>query len=142
MKTRQELENIKLLLIELIADFLDSKEVLLEESIGRFKDPLEREETELHIRMANAALREYENTVFSFKEITDKFLLDLGFKTYSLPFHYFLDIDSKNKQIVVRLNNDTKYIDFVMENVSESMLIEKELKSQKEVLDLIESLNN
>lgn len=50
-------------LLELIADFLDSDSVQLNETIGLFSDPVSREDSELHIRMAKAAMKEYRNTV-------------------------------------------------------------------------------
>jgi hypothetical protein len=57
------LENIKQELIEIIADFLDSESVELEEIFGGFGDPKPREETDLHIKMAEAAMKVYKNTV-------------------------------------------------------------------------------
>lgn len=57
------MENIKQALIELIADFLDSEEVELMQCMARVKDPHNREETELHIRMAEAAFKVYIETV-------------------------------------------------------------------------------
>lgn len=57
------LDSIHQNLIELLADFLDSESVKLDEAIGLMKDPVNREESELHIRMANAAFNEYKNTV-------------------------------------------------------------------------------
>ena len=56
-------ENIEQNLLELIADFLDSESVVLDEAIGLFSDPVKSEETELHIRMAKAAMEEYKKTV-------------------------------------------------------------------------------
>lgn len=56
-------DNIEQNLLELIADFLDSEEVQLDEMIGLFSDPVKQEDTELHIRMAKAAMEEYKKTV-------------------------------------------------------------------------------
>ncbi len=56
-------DDIEQNLLELIADFLDSEEVQLDEAIGLFNDPTPREDTELHIRMAKAAMVEYKKTV-------------------------------------------------------------------------------
>lgn len=57
------LENIEQNLIELMADYLDSDSVNLDEVIANVGDPVAREESELHIRMANAAFTEYKKTV-------------------------------------------------------------------------------
>ena len=57
--------NIKQALIELIADFLDSEGLQFEECLSSVKDPQPREETDLHIRMADAAFEVYANTVVS-----------------------------------------------------------------------------
>ena len=57
------LDNIEQSLIELIADYLDSESLILDQAIALIKDPTPREETELHIRMAKAAFLEYKRTV-------------------------------------------------------------------------------
>lgn len=57
------LDNIKQNLIELMADFLDDESTKLDEAIALIKDPVTREQSELHIRMANAALEEYKKTM-------------------------------------------------------------------------------
>lgn len=57
------LDNIEQNLIELMADFLDSESLQLDQAIAGIKDPISREESELHIRMAKAALDEYKKTV-------------------------------------------------------------------------------
>lgn len=59
-------ENTRQRLVELIADFLDSTEVIVQESFDKIKDPEPRELTELHERMADAAMEEYENTVVNY----------------------------------------------------------------------------
>ena len=56
-------DSIEQNLLELIADFLDSESVQLDEAIGLFSDPVKREDTELHIRMTKAAMHEYKKTV-------------------------------------------------------------------------------
>ena len=57
------LDNIQQNLIELMADFLDSESVKLDEAIACISDPIPKEESELHIRMANAAFQAYKETV-------------------------------------------------------------------------------
>lgn len=57
------LDTIKQDLIELMADFLDGEELQLNQAIALVKDPVPREESELHIRMAKAAFEEYKKTV-------------------------------------------------------------------------------
>lgn len=57
------MDNIKQSLIELIAEFLDREDVQFEEALSGVKDPKPREETELHIQMAEAAFEVYAKTV-------------------------------------------------------------------------------
>ena len=57
------LEDIEQNLIELMAEYLDSESLQLGQSIALVKDPVPREESELHIRMAKAAFLEYQKTV-------------------------------------------------------------------------------
>ena len=56
-------DNIQQNLIETMAEFLDSETLKLDEIIALIKDPVDREESELHIRMANAAFEEYKKTM-------------------------------------------------------------------------------
>jgi hypothetical protein len=55
--------NIEQMLLENIADFLDSEEIMIQETINGLKDPEPREKTELHIRMAKVAMQEYKSTM-------------------------------------------------------------------------------
>lgn len=57
------LESVRQSLIEAMADFLDADDMVMNEAYGDFKDPVKREESELHIRMADAALNAYSDTV-------------------------------------------------------------------------------
>ena len=57
------LENIEQNLIELMAEYLDSESLQLDQAIALVKDPVTREESELHIRMAKAAFLEYKKTI-------------------------------------------------------------------------------
>lgn len=61
------LENIEQNLIELMADYLDSESLQLDQAIALVKDPVPREESELHIRMAKAAFLEYKKTIVDAK---------------------------------------------------------------------------
>lgn len=61
--TEAMLDNIKQRLIENMADFLDDESTKLDEAIALIKDPVTYDESELHIRMANAAFEEYKNTM-------------------------------------------------------------------------------
>ena len=63
--TAAMLDNIQQRLIESMADFLDDESTKLDEAIALIKDPIPREESELHIRMANAAFEEYKKTMVS-----------------------------------------------------------------------------
>ena len=63
------IDNIKQELIELIADFLDNESVKLDEAIACISDPVPKEESELHIRMANAAFNEYKKTMINQQNI-------------------------------------------------------------------------
>ncbi len=56
-------ENITQMLLESMADFLDEHEVLVEQSMTGVVDPIAREKSELHIRMAKAAMLEYKKTM-------------------------------------------------------------------------------
>lgn len=56
-------DNLLQDLTEVIADWLDSEEVMFEQIHGGFYEPEERDESELHIRMARAAMNEYLKTV-------------------------------------------------------------------------------
>ena len=56
-------ENVEQMLIENIADFLDREDILLQESMAELKDPITRDKTELHIRMAKSAMKEYKETM-------------------------------------------------------------------------------
>lgn len=60
------LENIKQNLIEIMADYLDGESLQLDEAIALLVDPVPREISELHIRMANAAFEEYKKTMCNF----------------------------------------------------------------------------
>jgi len=57
------LENIEQNLIEIMADYLDSESLQLDQAIAFIKDPIPRKESELHIRMAKAAFLEYQKTI-------------------------------------------------------------------------------
>lgn len=62
------LDNIKQNLIEMMADYLDSESLKLDEAIALVKHPTPREECELHIRMAEAAFAEYRKTIIDANE--------------------------------------------------------------------------
>ena len=57
------MEKIEQNLIELIADFLDNESHQLDELIAGVKDPKDRGETDLHIKMAEAAFAVYKSTI-------------------------------------------------------------------------------
>lgn len=57
------MEDIKQALTELMADFLDSELIKDKECFSGLKDPIERDKSELHIRMAELAFNEYKKTV-------------------------------------------------------------------------------
>ena len=57
------LDNVKREFVELIADFLDSDIMIYLEGVEGVEDPINREETDLHIRMAEAMFEVYINTV-------------------------------------------------------------------------------
>lgn len=56
-------ENIEQNLIELMADYLDSESLQIDQAIALIKDSVPREESELHIRMAKAAFLEYKKSI-------------------------------------------------------------------------------
>lgn len=57
------MEDIRQTLVELMADFLDSELIRDKEFILQLKDPIERDKSELHIRMAELAFNEYIKTI-------------------------------------------------------------------------------
>lgn len=65
MSKQINMDNIKQQLIELLADFLDSENFEFEQALAGVKDPQERENTDLHIKMADAAFAVYRNSVVS-----------------------------------------------------------------------------
>ncbi len=62
-KMEHHYENLEQWLLEEVADFLDREDVIIGEIIARISDDVSREESELHIRMAKAAMVEYRKTV-------------------------------------------------------------------------------
>ena len=58
-----QLENMEQNLTEVIADFLDSESVTLDEALNNINDPCKCPESELHIRMAQAAINEYKKAI-------------------------------------------------------------------------------
>lgn len=56
-------DNIKQMLIENMADFLDKESIQIEEYLAGVSDPVCRAQSELHIRMADAAFKEYLKTI-------------------------------------------------------------------------------
>ena len=55
-------ENMEQRLLEMFADYLDSEELQIDKAIAQLKDPVVREESELHIRMAKAGAEEVKKT--------------------------------------------------------------------------------
>lgn len=58
-----DLSNLKQSLLENIGEWLDSENVVFEQNVRRFYDPKPREQSELHIKMAEAAMKVYEAEV-------------------------------------------------------------------------------
>ena len=86
-------ENVEQMLIENIADFLDQEDVLIQESISELKDPIVREKTELHIRMAKAAMKEYKSTML--KQTSDWLsIVKTAYVVGSVGFPVEVNIDS------------------------------------------------
>jgi hypothetical protein len=56
-------ENMQQRLLEMLGDYLDSDEFQIDKSIAQLKDPINREDSELHIRMAKAAADEVKKTL-------------------------------------------------------------------------------
>ena len=55
-------ENMEQRILEMFSDYLDSEELQIDKAIARLKDPIVKEESELHIRMAKAAVDEVKKT--------------------------------------------------------------------------------
>lgn len=62
-ESKELLHKVKQDLIEMFADYLDSDELIFDQANAKIKDPIKREESELHIRMAYAAFNEYKKTI-------------------------------------------------------------------------------
>jgi len=60
-------DDIEQTLLELIGDMLDDEEHVLRQAIAGVEDPVKREESELHINMAKAAMEVYKATVIDIK---------------------------------------------------------------------------
>lgn len=58
-----DLSNLKQNLIETIGDWLDSESVVFEQNVRGFNDPLPREQSDLHIKMAEAAMKAYAENI-------------------------------------------------------------------------------
>ena len=58
--------NIKQSLIETITDWLDSEAIIFEQDCNRISENVPRERSELHIKMAEAAMEVY-NSKINFK---------------------------------------------------------------------------
>jgi len=68
-------DNVEQNLIEIMADFLDSDSLELDCAIAEVKDPIDREKSELHMRMAKAAFSEFKKTVEIIKKHEDTWYL-------------------------------------------------------------------
>lgn len=82
------MDNLKQALIENIADILDSEDVQREEVLNGISDPIKRGESELHIRMAEAALAEYKRTCDGTKPDTSENTLPIQSVTASTLTDY------------------------------------------------------
>ena len=86
-------ENVEQMLIENIADFLDQEDVLIQETMAELKDPITRDKTELHIRMAKAAMKEYKLTML--KQTSDWFsIVKTAYVVGLVGFPVEVNIDS------------------------------------------------
>ena len=60
-------ENMEQQLLEMLGDYLDGQELQIDKEIAQLKDPVKREDSELHIRMAKAAVDEVKKTFIDAK---------------------------------------------------------------------------
>ena len=60
-------DNLHQSLLETIAEWLDSESVILTLTLNDLRDPEPREQSELHIRMAAAAIEEMKKTLIQIK---------------------------------------------------------------------------
>jgi polysaccharide pyruvyl transferase WcaK-like protein len=51
-------ENMQQRLLEMLGDYLDDQDLQIDKAIAQLKDPVNMEDSELHIRMAKAAVDE------------------------------------------------------------------------------------
>lgn len=76
---KKELKNthewqIHQMIVEKMADLLDDEDLFLHQTFLGFSDSVEREKSELHIRMADVAYLEYKKTMNNNKKTTMKAL--------------------------------------------------------------------
>ena len=55
-------------LLEMLGDYFDSEELKIDKAIAQIKDPINREDSELHMRMAKAAVDEVKKTFIDANE--------------------------------------------------------------------------
>jgi hypothetical protein len=141
------LENIKQNLIEIMADYLDSESLKLNEAIALVKDPRPREESELHIRMAEAAFIEYKKTVIDVNGIK-KTKANYSKKKFEGFTHRFIvrfrvDEDYRNDTMINIYSDSDSYSDledFINEKESDKVVMSfkfehRASKEQDEIAD-------
>lgn len=69
------MENIKQSLVELIADWLDSDQIKFEMGCSKISEPQTREDSDLHIKMAEAAMAVFEANTLTEKGLVEKLYL-------------------------------------------------------------------
>jgi hypothetical protein len=58
-----DLSNLEQSLLEEIGDWLDKESVVFEQNVRGFYDPMPRETSDLHIKMAEAAMKVYAENI-------------------------------------------------------------------------------
>jgi len=61
--TKYAFDDLEQRLTELMADFLDEENTIMQEAFGNLKDPYSRKKSELHIKMAKAAMNAYKDEI-------------------------------------------------------------------------------
>jgi hypothetical protein len=64
------MENMKQSLLEYLRDWLDSEHIIEQMRDGEISDPKTREETDLHIKMAEAAMKVFQDNCVRTKPAT------------------------------------------------------------------------
>lgn len=113
-------DRIKQNFLEYCADMLDDDEVVYHQQELGISDPEVRKKSELHIRMVNAAYREYEKTMFG-NEVPDREeemreALNIGSEIIDTMYNFLSNVEAgghaneSDLQLLEKCNNYYKLL--------------------------------